>query len=100
MTKRPAKSIAPHRTAKQFAPAVPPPQALPVTAKPAQLLDRKQVMARVNLTYPTLWMRMRKGNFPRSRNCGGKIMWLEDEIENWIRSRPPQVLKGDEDAAS
>jgi predicted DNA-binding transcriptional regulator AlpA len=38
---------------------------------------------------------MRDGTFPRSRHIGGKTLWLESEIENWILSRPVRRLKGD-----
>jgi hypothetical protein len=38
---------------------------------------------------------MREGRFPRSRVCGGKSAWLEDEIEAWIESLPIRQLKGD-----
>jgi hypothetical protein len=38
---------------------------------------------------------MREGRFPRSRVCGGKSAWLEEEIDTWIEGLPIRQLKGD-----
>jgi predicted DNA-binding transcriptional regulator AlpA len=53
------------------------------------------VLARVGLTYPTLWAWMRAMKFPRARKLGGKICWIESEIEDWINGLPVTKLKGD-----
>jgi predicted DNA-binding transcriptional regulator AlpA len=61
---------------------------------PARLLDKEEVLRRVPFTYPTVWKMMREGTFPRSRLSGtSKTVWLEDEVEQWIRNRPLQELK-------
>ena len=60
-----------------------------------RLIFRREVLRRVGLSYPTIWKMMREGRFPRSRVCGGKSAWLEDEIEAWIESLPIRQLKGD-----
>ena len=64
-----------------------------------RLISKSEVLDRVGVTYPTLWVWMRSGAFPRSRELGGKVCWLESEIENWIVNRPIRRLKGDADAA-
>jgi predicted DNA-binding transcriptional regulator AlpA len=46
----------------------------------------------IPVTYPTIWKWMCKDEFPRSKNCGGKIVWLESDIEDWINRRPQQEL--------
>jgi predicted DNA-binding transcriptional regulator AlpA len=61
---------------------------------PPWLLDRHQVCALANASYPTIWSRMRAGTFPRSRVVGGKSMWLLREIEEWMASLPVRRLKG------
>ena len=63
--------------------------------KKLRFLSRREVMERVPLSYPTIWKLMQKGNFPRSRDIGGKVVWLESEIDDWIESRPVVKLKGD-----
>jgi predicted DNA-binding transcriptional regulator AlpA len=69
-----------------------------VRAKPRlRLLSRREVLDRVPLSYPTLWKMMIDDEFPRSREIGGKCAWLESEIDDWIRNRPPVKLKGDRD---
>ena len=61
----------------------------------ARLIGKGEVLARVGASYPTIWQWMRDGKFPRSRELGGKSVWLEAEIEKWILDRPVRRLKGD-----
>jgi prophage regulatory protein len=62
-----------------------------------RLLSRREVMAAVNLSYPTIWAMMRAGTFPRARAIGNlKVCWLESEIDDWIYSLPVKALKGDQ----
>ena len=67
------------------------------SAKPARvrLISKPEVLDRVGVTYPTLWAWMRAGEFPRSRELGGKAAWVESEVEAWILGRPTRQLKGD-----
>jgi len=60
-----------------------------------RLLFKREVLERVGLTYPTIWAWMQKGKFPRSREVGGKIAWLEGDIDAWIAALPVKRLKGD-----
>jgi prophage regulatory protein len=70
------------------------------TKKPARLLSRREVMDRVNLSYPSIWKMMRDGDFPRGRAIGNlKIVWVESELTEWIENLPVKVLKGDAEAA-
>jgi predicted DNA-binding transcriptional regulator AlpA len=62
-----------------------------------RLLDKAEVCAIANVTYPTLWAWMRRGAFPRSRICGGKSMWRSDEVAAWLDALPRRPLKGDGD---
>jgi predicted DNA-binding transcriptional regulator AlpA len=61
----------------------------------ARFISKGEVLARVGVSFPTVWLWMREGKFPRSRAVGGKSVWLEHEIEQWILSRPVRRLKGD-----
>jgi prophage regulatory protein len=63
--------------------------------KSRKLVGRREVLERVPLTYVTIWKMMQAGTFPRSREIGGKVAWLESEIDAWIASRPIVKLKGD-----
>ena len=64
----------------------------------ARLLSRREMLDRVSLSYPTVWQRMRDGKFPRGRDNGGKIVWVESEIADWIAKLPVKKLKGDREA--
>ena len=61
----------------------------------ARLLSKREVLAIVGVSYPTLWSMMRANTFPRSRVVGGKSMWLSTDIEAWLATLPVRKLKGD-----
>jgi predicted DNA-binding transcriptional regulator AlpA len=61
----------------------------------ARLLSKREVIAIVGVSYPTVWSWMRQGKFPRSRAVGGKSMWLTSDIEAWLAMLPVRKLKGD-----
>ena len=61
----------------------------------ARLLSKREVLAIVGVSYPTLWSMMRAGTFPRSRKVGSKSMWVSTEIEAWMAALPRCRLKGD-----
>jgi predicted DNA-binding transcriptional regulator AlpA len=61
----------------------------------ARLLSKREVLAIVGVSYPTVWSWMRHGKFPRSRVVGGKSMWLSTEVEAWLAALPVRRLKGD-----
>ena len=65
----------------------------------ARLLSKREVLAIIGFSYPTVWSWMRQGKFPRSRVVGGQSMWLSNEIETWLAALPVRQLKGDEPEA-
>ncbi len=75
----------PHQQVNEF--AQPPPG--------ARLLSRSEVVAKVRLSYPSIWARMNAGTFPRSRSTGGKSLWIESEVDEWINNLPLVTLKCD-----
>ena len=61
-----------------------------------KILTKKQVLARVPMSYPTLWSMMQRGLFPRSRQMSEeRVGWIEAEIDNWIAKLPVRAI-GDE----
>ena len=66
-----------------------------VAAKPARFISKREVLDRVGASYPSIWQWMREGKFPRSRELGGRAVWVETEIESFIVNRPVRRLKGD-----
>jgi predicted DNA-binding transcriptional regulator AlpA len=69
--------------------------ALLATPGTVRLLDKHEVSAIAGVTYPSIWLWMREGAFPRSRIVGGKSMWRSDEIDAWLAALPVRKLKGD-----
>jgi prophage regulatory protein len=47
------------------------------------------VIDRTGLSRPTIYRRMRKGEFPQAINLGGKraVRWLESSIDMWMDVR-------------
>jgi predicted DNA-binding transcriptional regulator AlpA len=68
---------------------------VPPPVSPARFISKKEVLARVGVSYPTLWAWMVAGQFPRSRELGGKVAFVEAEVEAWIVNRPVRRLKCD-----
>jgi predicted DNA-binding transcriptional regulator AlpA len=69
--------------------------ALPEVPNRLRLMSKAEVLAVVPFSYQTLWAWMRVGKFPRSREVGGKVCWMEHEVQDWVASRPVKPLKGD-----
>lgn len=69
------------------------PQPVVISPETVRLLNKKQVCALVGASYQSLWMWMRAGKFPRSREVVGKSMWISTEIEAWMTQLPIRQLK-------
>ena len=59
------------------------------------LLSKRDVLAIVGVSYPTLWSMMRANTFPRSRKVGGQSKWVSSEVAAWLAALPKSRLKGD-----
>jgi predicted DNA-binding transcriptional regulator AlpA len=100
--KKKSKSHPPSANAQRF-PAARPltdqevAEAIIRTPPPLRLIDKAEVLRRVSVTFPTIWKWMHQGNFPLSRNIGGKSAWLEHEVEAWIAARPANKFKSNAD---
>ena len=66
-----------------------------------RLIFKPEVILVTGMSYPSLWARMRRGEFPRSRVVGrgeaARVAWLASEIEAWMAALPTSVLLGDPD---
>jgi predicted DNA-binding transcriptional regulator AlpA len=60
-----------------------------------RLLSKREVLAIVGVSYPTLWSMMCANTFPRSRKVGGQSKWLSSEVAAWLAALPRSRLKGD-----
>ena len=61
-----------------------------------RLLSKREILARIPFSYPTIWSMMRKGTFPLSvklDDAGTKVAWYADEIDQFIESRERVELK-------
>jgi prophage regulatory protein len=53
------------------------------------ILSPKEVVKRTGLSRVTLWRLEKSGQFPKRVNLTeARVGWEEDEIDEWIESRP------------
>ena len=64
--------------------------------QPPRFVFKPEVLDRVGVSYVTIWQWMRTGTFPASREVGGKVAWLESEIDEWMVTRPLRKYKNAE----
>ena len=58
-------------------------------AEPSRLLRLPAVLGRTGLGRSAMYALMSAGRFPQPLQIGARaVAWLEDEIEEWIKSRP------------
>ncbi len=58
------------------------------------ILTKHEVVDRTSLSSSTIWRRMKAGDFPMSvQLTPGKIGWHEEEIEQWLESRPRGIAE-------
>jgi predicted DNA-binding transcriptional regulator AlpA len=62
-----------------------------------RLLTKPEVLAKTGLSFPTIWRMMRRQAFPRSRQVASRPMWLNSEVDAWIRALPLVKLKQGDD---
>jgi prophage regulatory protein len=58
-----------------------------------KFLRATELPKKTGLSYPTIWRKERAGQFPQRRRLGpNSVGWLEQEVEDWMRSRPTVAL--------
>jgi prophage regulatory protein len=56
--------------------------------RPVKVLRCDEVVDRTGLSRPTIYRRMKDGEFPRCRRLSpGAVGWSEAEVEAWIKAR-------------
>jgi predicted DNA-binding transcriptional regulator AlpA len=60
-----------------------------------RLLDKAEVIAITGRSFVTLWDWMRRGKFPRARDANGHPVWLQSEVNEWVKALPVRKFKGD-----
>lgn len=71
---------------------------------PIKLLSKAEMLARVGVSYSSVWNWIIAGIFPPGRALStgkrGRIMWVESEIDDWIASRPVRMPKSSKQNAA
>ncbi|RKJ89771.1 AlpA family transcriptional regulator [Aeromonas veronii] len=53
-----------------------------------RLLRIKDVVSKVGLSKPTIYLKIREGDFPRQVFLGPKtVAWVESEINEWLSAK-------------
>lgn len=56
-------------------------------------LSKAQVLKKIPVTAPTLWVWVRQGKFPRPRAIFNKTVWVAAEVDAWMQARPHRGYK-------
>jgi predicted DNA-binding transcriptional regulator AlpA len=62
-------------------------QHTPAIETTVRFIDSRATEQRVGASRWTLWRWERDGRFPRSISLGTKRVWVEDEVDTWMRER-------------
>jgi prophage regulatory protein len=62
---------------------------------PIRLISKSDLLKRVPLSFPTIWKMMQQGRFPRARVIGGKSVWIESEVNDFLAALPLRQYKDD-----
>jgi predicted DNA-binding transcriptional regulator AlpA len=54
-------------------------------------IDKRRLLEKVPLSYPSIWKRMKRGEFPAPRYDGSKNIWDEAEVDAYLASRPKRA---------
>jgi predicted DNA-binding transcriptional regulator AlpA len=60
-----------------------------------RLISKSGLLKRVPLSFPTIWKMMQQGRFPRARVIGGKSVWIESEVNDFLAALPLRQYKDD-----
>lgn len=64
----------------------------------SRLIRQDEVIERTGLSRTTIWRREKGGSFPKRVRLGdNSVAWREEEIEDWIESRPRVRVGGNGD---
>jgi predicted DNA-binding transcriptional regulator AlpA len=89
--KKPFKRPPPRRTRPV---KVTEPRPATAPAKNKRFIFKGEVLERVGgISGVCLWRWMRDGKFPVARSVGGRMAWLESDIDEWMESRPLRNYK-------
>lgn len=58
------------------------------------LINKRQLLAIVPLSYSSIWDLMRTGDFPLSVRIGSRVYWRAREIEAWLAALPRSQYGG------
>jgi predicted DNA-binding transcriptional regulator AlpA len=62
---------------------------------PIRLICKSELLKRVPLCFPTIWKMMQQNQFPRARVLGGKSVWIEGEVDDFLAALPLRRYKND-----
>jgi predicted DNA-binding transcriptional regulator AlpA len=66
-----------------------------IAPPPIRLIPKTELLKRVPLSFPTIWKMMQENRFPRARVIGGKSVWIESEIDDFLAALPLRRYKTD-----
>ncbi|NNE83363.1 MAG: AlpA family phage regulatory protein [Alphaproteobacteria bacterium] len=65
-----------------------------------RLINKRELLRLVPLSYSTVWQLMRRGEFPLSITVSGRVFWKWREVREFLDNLPRSKYLGIEDLAS
>jgi len=53
-----------------------------------RFLTKRQVSDKTSRSFTSIWRDVKAGTFPAPQALGGRVVWLESVVEEFMRSRP------------
>lgn len=54
---------------------------------PNQVIRKKELLALLKISDPTIWRMERAGKFPKRIQLGGSVAWILGEITAWLEAK-------------
>jgi predicted DNA-binding transcriptional regulator AlpA len=61
------------------------------------LIGKQEVLARVPVTFTSIWRMAQDGRFPRARVIGNRVCWYKHEVDAWLAAVPLRGYLNDDD---
>jgi predicted DNA-binding transcriptional regulator AlpA len=60
----------------------------------SRLIDKRQLLKLVPISYSSIWDLMRQDQFPLSVRIGSRVYWRAHEVEKWLAALPRSKYAG------
>jgi predicted DNA-binding transcriptional regulator AlpA len=74
-----------------------PPPVEPRDPSDIVLIGKAELLARVPITFTSIWRMSQIGRFPRGRVIGNRTVWIKSEVDSWLANLELRGYRDDAD---